>query len=77
MCEILSTFAAVGDPNNQLIEPIQWNPCSIETATEGNQIGGNYKLLNVSNDISYIDWIDSNRMQFWDKIYMQLGYKPY
>lgn len=75
MCEIFSTFAAVGDPNNQSIEPIQWNPCTFETNTENDPNGGdNYKILNVSNDISYIDCMDLKRMQFWDEIYQQLGY---
>lgn len=77
MCEIIATFAAVGDPNGPITEPIQWNPCSIEIAPAGDLIRSNCKLLNVSNDISYIDWIDLKRMQFWDKIYVQLGYKPY
>lgn len=76
MCEIFSAFAAVGDPNNQLIEPIQWNPLSFDTNANDEQYDGNYKSLNISNDISYIDWIDLKRMQFWDKIFVQLGINP-
>lgn len=76
MCEIFSTFAAVGNPNNQLIEPIQWNPLSFDTSANDEQYDGNYKSLNISNDISYVDWIDLKRMQFWDKIFVQLGLNP-
>lgn len=71
MCEIFSTFATVGDPNNQLIAPIEWKPYSSGVATDRND-GENYKFLNISHEISYIDWIDADRMQFLDKIYKQL-----
>lgn len=73
MCEIFSTFAAVGNPNNQLIEPIEWKPCAFENSTQQND-RNNCKILNVSNEVSFIDWIDTERMQFWDKIYEQLGH---
>lgn len=72
MCEIFATFATAGNPNNQLIEPIEWSPCSFEATVDG-QYDGNYNFLNISNDINYTEWIDLPRMQFWDKIYAQLG----
>lgn len=71
MCEIFSTFASVGDPNNKFIAPIHWQPVVNETA---DQTSYKYKCLNVSNEVSYIEWPDLERMQFWDKVYNELEF---
>lgn len=71
MCEIFATFAATGDPNNELIAPIQWQPF-VHGTTKNDQNGGLYKVLNVSNAIYFIDWPDLERMRFWDKIYEKI-----
>lgn len=69
MCDIYSTFARSGDPNNKSIAPIQWEP--VET-TDKNPY--KYKCLNLSKKVSYIDWPDLDRMKIWDKIYEHLCY---
>lgn len=69
MCEIFSTFARSGDPNNKSIAPIKWQPVTLETTDLYK-----YKCLNVSKNVSYIDWPDLDRMEVWDKIYEQLCY---
>lgn len=74
MCEIFSTFATVGDPNNQSIEPIEWKPIKLEKITDQNDI--NHNVLNISNEVSYINWNDLERMQFWDEIYAQFNLIP-
>lgn len=72
MCEIFSSFATNGDPNNQLMTSIEWKPTAFENHND--QIHINYNALNVSNAVNYTQWIDFERMQFWDEIYKQLGY---
>lgn len=69
MCEIFSTFARLGNPNNKYIESVDWKPITIDTADNN---AYNYKCLNISNEVSYIEWPDLERMKFWDKIYKQL-----
>lgn len=68
MCEMFSAFARFGDPNNKLIESVQWKP--IDNADKNEY---NYKCLNVSNEVTYIEWPDLERMKFWDKLYEQLN----
>lgn len=69
MCEIFTTFARFGNPNNELIAPIEWKPVTFESI---NQNDFTYKCLNVSNELSYIDWPEFERMPFWDEIDQQL-----
>lgn len=70
MCEILTTFARVGNPNNDLIGSIEWKPVTFKS-TDQNEY--NYKCLNISNEVSYIDSPEFERMQFWDEIVEHLG----
>lgn len=60
MIETWTTFAERGDPNNMLIEPINWRPI---TSTK------EYMCLNISNDLSYIELPEKKRMEFWDSLY--------
>lgn len=71
MCEIYSTFASVGNPNNKTIAPFYWQPITDETA---DQTPYKYKCLNLSNEVNYIEWPDLERMQFWDKTYEELSH---
>lgn len=66
MCEIFTAFARVGNPNNDLMGSIEWKPITVGAT---NQNDCNHKCLNVSNEVSYIDWPDFDRMQFWDEIF--------
>lgn len=68
MCELVTTFAKTGDPNNDRIAPIQWAPITLEKC---DQLEYKYKCLNISNEVSYIDWPELERMQHWDQIYKQ------
>lgn len=70
MCEIITTFATTGNPNNQLVAPIEWEPVTFGSS---GQTECSYKCLNVSNELSFIDWPEYERMQFWDEIYQQLS----
>lgn len=67
MCELLTTFAATGDPNNELIAPTQWHPCRYGSTTDDQNEGG-YKFLNLSSTIYFIEWPDLERIKFWDDI---------
>lgn len=68
MCEILTTFARFGNPNNELIAAIDWQPVTFGSADQKEY---SYKCLNISNELSYIDLPDFERMPFWDEIYEQ------
>lgn len=70
MCEIFTTFAKVGNPNNELIGSIEWKPVTFGTADQNDY---NYKCLNISNEVSYIDWPEFERMQFWDEMFDQFS----
>lgn len=68
MCETFTTFARTGDPNNETIAPAQWKPIPLDVADRSVP---KFKCLNVSTEVSYIDWPESDRMQFWDQVYKQ------
>lgn len=65
MCEIFTTFARVGDPNNDLMKSIEWKPVTFGAA---NQTEYNYKCLNISSEVSYIEWPEARRMKVRDEI---------
>ena len=71
MCEIFTTFTKVGNLNNKLIAPIEWEPVTFESIDQKEY---SYKCLYVSNELSYIDWPEFERMPFWDEIYQQLSH---
>lgn len=62
MIGIWTTFAEFGNPNDTLIEPINWKP--VTSVKE-------YMCLNISNDLSYIELPEKKRMEFWDSLYEQ------
>lgn len=69
MCEIFTTFARFGNPNNELTAPIEWKPVTFESKDQKEY---NYKCLNISNELSYIDSPEFERMHLWDEIYQKL-----
>lgn len=68
MCAIFSSFARFGNPNNKCIGLIQWDPVKIDAADNSKH---NYKCLNISSDLSYIEFPDLEQIKFWDRIYEQ------
>lgn len=72
MCETFTTFARTGDPNNDTIAPAQWKPISLDANDTTNV--HKYKCLNVSKEVSCIEWPELDRMQFWDRVYKQCNH---
>lgn len=70
MTETFTTFARTGDPNNETIAPTQWKPVSLESSDKN---VNKYKCLNISKEVSCIDWPELDRMQYWDHIYKKLN----
>lgn len=70
MSDTFTTFARSGDPNNNSLTPVHWKPVTLETANKDDQ---KYKCLNVSKDVSYIDWPELERMHYWDNVYKQFN----
>lgn len=60
MIGIWTKFAESGNPNDTLVEPIDWKPLR---STE------EYMCLNISNDLTYIELPEKKRMEFWDSLY--------
>lgn len=60
MIAIWTSFAEFSNPNNLLIEPIDWKPL-----TSTNE----YLCLNISNNLSYVELPEKKRMEFWDTLY--------
>lgn len=68
MCEIWAAFATSGNPNNDAIAPAQWEPVPTPAIDpETSEI--KYKCLNISDDVSFVELPEAERMQFWDSIY--------
>lgn len=71
MCETFTTFARTGDPNNDTIAPAQWKPISLDVIDKNVH---KYKCLNVSKEVSCIDWPELDRMQIWDRLFKQCNH---
>lgn len=67
LCDTWVSFAATGNPNNEIIASIQWEP--IATSTIQKKANYIYKCLNISDELSFIETPDAKRMHFWDSIY--------
>lgn len=70
MCDSFCSFARTGDPNNASIAPAHWEPIALETCGKHEY---KYKCLNISKEVSYIDWPELKRMQHWDQIYRRFN----
>lgn len=71
MCECFTSFARTGDPNNEVIAPVQWEPVTLKKNDKGVT---QYKCLNMSNDVTFIDAPELDRMHYWDNIYKKLNH---
>ncbi len=70
MCNILTTFTHTGNPNNTTLSPVQWTPIALVTNENGDV---EYKCLNISNEVSFIDYPELKRMHHWEQIYKQFN----
>lgn len=61
-----TAFAKTGDPNNEALGPVNWEPVALETSEKNSY---RYKCLNVSNNVTFIDVPELERMQYWDRLY--------
>lgn len=68
MCESWASFAITGNPNNETLAPIQWEPISAP-AVNSKTGRANYKCLNIAEDVTFVDFPEAKRMQFWDSVY--------
>lgn len=64
MTESFTSFAKTGDPNNDVIAPIQWKPVTLEKKDNRNV----YKCLNIAKEVSFVDSPEIDRMHYWDKL---------
>lgn len=64
MTELFTTFAKTGDPNNDVIAPIQWKPTAFEKKDNRNV----YKCLNIAKEVTFIDSPEIDRLHYWDKL---------
>lgn len=65
MCECWTQFARTGNPNNDIIAPVEWKPIVLNEKGDKHV----YKCLNFSNDISFMDMPELERLNFWDDLY--------
>lgn len=70
MCSCFTAFAKTGDPNNDVIAPVQWEPVTLKKHDKGTST---YKCLNMAKEITFIDSPELDRMQYWDNIYKKLN----
>lgn len=67
MCACWTSFARTGNPNNDIIAPVQWEPVAFDS--KSNELENIYKCLNIANEVSYVDLPEYDRMQYWDEMY--------
>lgn len=70
-CECFTTFARTGNPNNNVIAPIKWEPIELGHNDVGEPI---YKCLDINDDISFIESPELERMHFWDKLHQDMKF---
>lgn len=68
MCESFVTFATTGNPNNETLSPVQWDPIS-RPVINSKTNRPSYKCLNIAENVQFIDLPEAKRMQFWDNLY--------
>lgn len=54
-------FAATGNPNNEVIKPTEWKPIENGSLPP-------YKCLNIADEVTFIDFPEAKRMEFWDSL---------
>lgn len=60
----LTRFAATGNPNSDLESSPSWDPM---------EIGKPLKCLNFSDELTFVDFPENDRIKFWDELYKQAG----
>lgn len=64
--EFWTEFARTGDPNGpKTRDIIQWDPVS----NDENPM--KIKCLNLSRELTFVEWPEIERMRFWDQLYEQ------
>ncbi|XP_054747003.1 uncharacterized protein LOC129252884 [Anastrepha obliqua] len=64
MVDLLTSFAAVSDPNSMRLHPIHWYPrASCDTC----------QCFHISRTISFVEWPELENCEQWDKLYMEFG----
>lgn len=61
MIETWTKFAESGNPNSEIISPVNWEPLLKDEFP--------VRCLNISNELRVIDLPETNRMAFWDSFY--------
>lgn len=69
MCECFTQFARTGNPNNDVIAPIKWEPVQLSHNDGGKPV---YKCLDINDDVSFIAMPELDRMHFWDNLHEEL-----
>lgn len=72
MCSTFVAFATTGSPNNETIGHVQWEPVK-KPAVDSKTNTANYKCLNFSDEITFIDLPEAKRMKLWDEMYKDNG----
>lgn len=55
-----------GNPNNEIIAPVQWEPVALEMTNDGKP---KYKCFDMNKQLSFEDSPCLDRMYFWDQMY--------
>lgn len=73
-CRYWCTFARTGNPNVPKSEEVDANSCVEWKPIEINLVDDKptYKCLNISNEISFIDPPEIERMHFFDDVFRKL-----
>lgn len=74
MCECWTQFARTGNPNNDVIAPVEWKPIELNEKAADKIV---YKCLNFANDVSLIDAPELERLHFWDDLYKKTNHEIY
>ncbi|KAJ6640046.1 Esterase B1 [Pseudolycoriella hygida] len=56
-----TSFAKTGNPNNEAIAPTYWK--AVEKGAPPP-----YKCLNISDEVTFVDYPEAKRMEFWDQL---------
>ncbi|XP_054746991.1 esterase B1-like [Anastrepha obliqua] len=64
MVDWITSFAVNSNPNGVKIKPLVWEPLATE--------GARY-CLNISDELSFIEWPEADTCAIWDKYYKEAG----
>lgn len=69
MCECLTSFARTGNPNNDVIAPVKWEPVNLSYTSDAEPI---YKCIDINDDVSFMEMPELERLHFWDRLHQDL-----